>query len=71
MRERFRAWRYRLRDVAGPLLTDFGTVLLGAAAIFLTRAFPEAFFRDFDPGMLMTSAACCLTGLALRFLSRP
>ena len=65
-----RPWRQKLRDRAGPVLTDFGTVLLGAAAIFLTRAFPKSDFSSFDSGMLIASALCCFGGLMLRFIAR-
>lgn len=71
MSARSRPWREKIRDAAGPVFADFGTVLLGAAAIFLTRAFPKAAFSSFDPGMLIASAACCFIGLMLRFMSRP
>ncbi len=70
MRELSRYWRNKSGEIAGPVLTDFGTVFLGAAAIFLTRAFPAASLSDFDLGMLITSVACCLVGLVLRFLAR-
>ena len=71
MSARSRPWREKLRDIAAPALTDFGTVLLGAAAIFLTRAFPKSDFSSFDPGMLIASALCCFVGLMLRFMARP
>ena len=71
MRERFRTWQDNSAGVVGPLIADFGTVLLGAAAIFLTRAFPEASLNAFHLGMLIASAICCFIGLSLRFQSRP
>ena len=61
-----------LIDWVRPALTNLGTVWLGAAAIFLTRAFPtDAPVSEFHLGMLIASAFCCLIGLGLRFLARP
>ena len=53
-----------------PGLQDLGTVSLGTAAIFLTRAFPTSDFGDFDWAMLLVSAAMVFTGMGLRYLSK-
>ncbi len=57
--ERFSRW-------IRPGLVDFGTVWLGAAAIFLTRAVPTSSFQDFDPGMMAVCVGCLVVGIVLR-----
>ena len=65
-------WLSWLSDWVRPGLTDLGTVWLGAAAIFLTRAFPtDAPVSEFHLGMLIASIACCAFGMTLRMLARP
>lgn len=72
MKEQQRNWPSRLSDWLRPGLTDLGTVWLGAAAIFLTRAFPsDAPLGDFNLGMLIASLVCCAVGMTLRMLARP
>ena len=50
-----------------PALQDLGTICLGAAAIFLTRAFPAS--GDFSFDMMFASTVLAVAGIVLRFLS--
>ena len=52
-------------------ITDIGTVLLGAAAIFLARAIPSDSLNDFEPGLTVLAVICCALGLVWRSVSRP
>ena len=63
-------WTNRFSNRFGPSLIDLGTVFLGAAAIFLTRAFPSSSFNDFDSGMMAVCVACIVIGISLRMAFR-
>lgn len=58
------------RDAVKAVLTDFGTVCLGAAAILLTRALPAGERADFDPGVLAATIFFVLLGILLRAVAR-
>ena len=69
-----------IREVAGifrqgiewikPTFPDVGTASLGAAAVFLVRAFPASNPDEWDLLMLIPSAALGLSGLILRRLAK-
>ena len=63
-------WLQNRSAILRGLLGDVGNICLGAAAIFLTRAFPSSVPDDFSVGMLLASTAFAFLGLVLRFLSK-
>ena len=71
----FSLWRQftdltnRRMEPVRPALMDLGTICLGAAAIFFTRAFPSSGFDDFSLGMMVASTIMAVVGIALRYLS--
>lgn len=70
LRERvFRHWPEMSRTV----LQDLGALAIGAAAIFLTRAFPSPSSPDseqFSATMLAASVAFAAVGIFLRVISK-
>ena len=67
---RFIDWLSHSPSKVAPVVNDIGTVFLGAAAIFLARAFPTSAVYDFDIWMTIASVMFCVIGLFLRYLSR-
>lgn len=63
-------WLQQFKTWGKTGLPELATVLLGAAAIFLTKSLPSSAFSDFDPGVLAVSAVCCAAGMSLRIFSR-
>ena len=60
-------------EMGRTVLQDFGALSLGAAAIFLTRAFPSPNSPEpeqFSATMVAASAAFATVGIALRMLSK-
>ena len=49
------------------VLNDLGTMSLGAAAIFFTRAFPSPSFTEFSVEMMAASTALAAVGVFLRY----
>ena len=70
MTVRFGVWRRRIAELIKPAFGDFGTVLLGIAVVFFTRAFPSVYLDNVNFGMLAVSIIFCLAGLSLRLYSR-
>ena len=58
--------RHRFIDGISSVSNDLGYVSLGAAAIFLARAFPSSAIYDFDIWMFLNSMFFCAVGLLLR-----
>ena len=70
MTVRFGVWRRRIAELIKPAFGDFGTVLLGIAVVFFTRAFPSAYLDNVNSVLLADSIGLCITGLTLRLYSR-
>lgn len=62
--------RDRWPDMRVSMMQDVGTMSLGTAAVFLTRAFPTTPKMDFSMDMLMVSTAFAAVGLFLRVLAK-
>ena len=62
--------RARWPEMRSAIFQDFGTFSIGAAAIFLTRAFPSSSSDEFSAGMVYASVAFAIAGIALRLLSK-
>ena len=72
MKSRLRNVIRRVVNFARQLSDDFGTVCLGAAAIFLVRAFPSSCGEcsDLDVRMIIASGFFLVLGLVLRYVSK-
>ena len=67
-------WRSRARSAVQGMSTDLGTVLLGASAIFIVRAFPASncgACDEFDFVSLVASGVFFTVGIVIRLLSKP
>lgn len=73
MKSSDRNWRRRLLGPLQQIGTDLGTVFLGAAAIFLVRAFPASncsLCDEFDTIAVVASGGFFVVGMALRLISK-
>ena len=69
-----KSWRDRGWGAVQGMSNDLGTVLLGASAIFIVRAFPASNCGDcneFDFVSLAASGVFFVVGIVIRLLSKP
>ncbi len=71
MKRRFGEWWRRGFEWFKPTFSDAGTAGLGAAAIFLVRAFPSSNSDEWDLLMMLPVAFLGLGGLVLRRFGQP